>query len=271
MTRHPQTWTSRALTAAVLAGVLALPSTLEAQRAVPRGGDGGGQTRGQDGGGQDRGNGGGGQDRGGDRPPASPRGGADRRAAPPQTSSPAPQSSAPRSDTAASAPATADSSTEDPNAPSARRRGDNPRTGVAVARRTPRPSGGGTIVVPGGWYPWGWGGYGFAGYYGLYDPWYYGGYGGYGGYGYRSQYYQTRRDDGSVRLKVKPRDASVYVDGYYAGRVDDFDGVFQSLPLEPGPHRIEVQLDGYAPLTFDVRVLPERRVTFEGEMTPAAP
>jgi len=29
-----------------------------------------------------------------------------------------------------------------------------------------------------------------------------------------------------VRLKVKPAEASVYVDGFYVGIVDDFDGSF---------------------------------------------
>jgi hypothetical protein len=124
--------------------------------------------------------------------------------------------------------------------------------------------------VPGGWYPWGWGGYGFAGYYGFRDPWY-SRWPWYGGTAYGYGLYRSQRDDGTVRLKVSPRDASVYVDGYYAGSVDDFDGVFQSLPLEPGPHRIEVQLDGYAPLTFDVRVLSDRRTTLEGRLTPLAP
>ena len=40
---------------------------------------------------------------------------------------------------------------------------------------------------------------------------------------------RATRYDGSLRLKVKPREASVYVDGYFAGRVDDFDGMFQRL------------------------------------------
>ncbi len=51
-----------------------------------------------------------------------------------------------------------------------------------------------------------------------------------------------------VRLKVSPKeanDAAVYVDGFYAGVVDDFDGVFQSLPLPPGGHTIVLYLDGY--------------------------
>lgn len=52
----------------------------------------------------------------------------------------------------------------------------------------------------------------------------------------------------NIRLKVVPKeanDAAVYVDGFYAGVVDDFDGVFQSLPLPPGGHRIVVYLEGY--------------------------
>ena len=113
----------------------------------------------------------------------------------------------------------------------------------------------------GGYYPWGYGGLGFGGYYGYSDPWYepydpyqpvYSG----GGYGY----------DGALRVKVKPRDASVYVDGYFAGRVDDFDGVFQRLKIEAGPHHVEVRLDGFETLTFDVRIDPDRTVTYTGEL-----
>jgi hypothetical protein len=57
--------------------------------------------------------------------------------------------------------------------------------------------------------------------------------------------YDLRAD---VRLKVEPEpaeDAAVYVDGFYAGVVDDFDGVFQSLPLTPGGHTIVLYLEGY--------------------------
>jgi len=138
------------------------------------------------------------------------------------------------------------------------------------------PTGGGGIYVPGGYYgggygyydPWGYGygGYpgagGFGGYYGgYYDPWY-GGYpadpqgGGYGSYD----------EEGTLRLKVKPRDAEVYVDGYYAGQVDDFDGIFQRLHLDSGPHRIEVRAAGYETLTFEVRITPDHTTTYQGEM-----
>ncbi len=52
----------------------------------------------------------------------------------------------------------------------------------------------------------------------------------------------------NVRVKVTPKEANeaaVYVDGFYAGVVDDFDGVFQSLPLPPGGHTLVLYLDGY--------------------------
>jgi hypothetical protein len=37
----------------------------------------------------------------------------------------------------------------------------------------------------------------------------------------------------------------VYVDGYLAGTVDDFDGVFQRLHVTPGEHEIALHLQGY--------------------------
>jgi hypothetical protein len=51
--------------------------------------------------------------------------------------------------------------------------------------------------------------------------------------------------EASLRVNVKPKEASVYVDGYFAGRVDDFDGTFQRLHLEPGQHEIVVYLEGH--------------------------
>jgi hypothetical protein len=46
-------------------------------------------------------------------------------------------------------------------------------------------------------------------------------------------------------VDVKPKEAAVYVDGYYAGIVDDFDGFFQRLTVSPGQHELTLYLDGY--------------------------
>lgn len=93
---------------------------------------------------------------------------------------------------------------------------------------------------------------------------------GYGyGYGYPAAGYPVPVPaDGSVRITDAPRDAEVYVDGYYAGVVDDFDGRFQRLNLEPGPHQIEVRAAGSQRQTFDVNVQPGRTVTYRALLRP---
>ena len=140
--------------------------------------------------------------------------------------------------------------------------------GTAVPRDGGRPGhggGGGVIYVPVGYYPWGYG-VGFGGYYGgYYDPTY--GYPGYGPPVYGGGYAQSpSNDEGAVRLQVKPREASVYVDGYYTGKVDDFDGKLQKLHLSAGPHRIEIRLTGYEPLTVDVKIDPNQTGTYHGDL-----
>ena len=101
------------------------------------------------------------------------------------------------------------------------------------------------------------------------------GYGGYGysGYGYDSTPYDygygsRYGDTGSVRMRVTPRDGQVYVDGYYVGVVDEFDGSWQRLRLEEGPHRIEIRLQGFDTLRFDVRILLDTTITLRGALRP---
>ena len=76
------------------------------------------------------------------------------------------------------------------------------------------------------------------------------------------------RPYGGVRIEDAPRDAQVFADGYYMGIVDDFDGVFQHMNLEAGPHRIEVRAPGYEPIAFDVRVEPGETITYRADMLP---
>ena len=88
-------------------------------------------------------------------------------------------------------------------------------------------------------------------------------------YGYVGpRYYGTRIYYGDIRLQVRPRNAAVYVDGYYAGIVDDFDGVFQRLTLEVGPHEIELEAPGLAPQVFDVYVDPAQTVNLRTDLYP---
>ncbi len=124
-------------------------------------------------------------------------------------------------------------------------------------------------VYYGSYWPWGFGGLGYGAYYGIYggfyDPWY-GGFG-YpsGGYAYPPSGY-AYPGEGELQLKIRPREAQVFVDGYYAGIVDDFDGFFQRLQLEIGPHRIEVRAPGYETLTFDVQIRFDHTTKYEGDL-----
>lgn len=119
------------------------------------------------------------------------------------------------------------------------------------------------------YYPYGYGAFGLGYFY--YDPytWYPGGYyydSYYPGraYGYYDSRY--RYGIGSLRIDVRPRDAEVYVDGYFAGRVDDFDGTFQALDLEEGPYRIEIVMPGFETLDFNIRIQPGRKITYRGTL-----
>ena len=107
-------------------------------------------------------------------------------------------------------------------------------------------------------YPSGFGHYGYSGYASY--P--------YVGGGYGSTYNYSDLYTGFLRLKVSPRDAQVFVDGYYVGLVDHFDGFAQRLRLEEGTHRIEISHPQYVPVEFDVLIVPGEKVTFEEHLAP---
>ena len=77
--------------------------------------------------------------------------------------------------------------------------------------------------------------------------------------------------EADLRVKVKPKDASVYVDGYYAGKVEDYDGAFERLHVEPGQHEIIVYLDGYRSLHQRLYLSPNSTRKIEGTLERLAP
>ncbi|HEY5906638.1 MAG TPA: PEGA domain-containing protein [Vicinamibacteria bacterium] len=146
-------------------------------------------------------------------------------------------------------------------------------------RRHPRP-GTGTGYRGTGYQPYyyapGWGywynpGY-YPGYYYGYSPYWgsslafgAGGYwgGGYWGGGYAGPSYSSGHtsDAGAVRVLVDPEDTKVYVDGYYAGEVDEFDGLMQRLNLAAGRHEILLKKDGYR--SHRIKLYVERDATIK--------
>jgi len=71
---------------------------------------------------------------------------------------------------------------------------------------------------------------------------------------------------GDVRIDIPQKEAEVYVDGFYVGVVEDFNGTLETLNLVPGPHRIELRAPGYQTLTFDVNIEAGRTITYRTGM-----
>lgn len=75
-------------------------------------------------------------------------------------------------------------------------------------------------------------------------------------------------DFGRLQIKVPQREAQVYVDGFFAGTVNDYDGIFQSLKLEGGTYHIQLVQPGFQTLEFDVRITPGQKITYSGVLQP---
>ena len=111
-------------------------------------------------------------------------------------------------------------------------------------------------------------------FYPYYNPFYWGWYG-YPWYPPAPYFYPPYGywydDTGSARLQVKPKETEVYVDGYFVGRVDDFDGTLQRLHIQAGEHELQLYLDGHR--TVSEKVLFRRGATLKisHTMEPLAP
>jgi hypothetical protein len=174
------------------------------------------------------------------------------------------------------------------------RRSPGQSTGTAVPRTSrPYPSrpiyGGGGYYRP--YYPY-YRSYYYPYYYGgFYSPYYfsfgfgwgypyaypyaaygYGPYGyGYGPYAYAPYYGPYVYDTASARLQVTPRATQVYVDGYFAGLVDEFDGYMQRLNVAPGQHDLELYLDGHRSFTQKILFTRGNTVKVIHTMQPLGP
>lgn len=108
---------------------------------------------------------------------------------------------------------------------------------------------------------------------GFYRPYFFGWYDWYGQYPYPPYPYRYRVYDrtGAARLEVEPREAEVYVDGYFVGLVDDFDGALQRLRVEAGEHELQIYLEGYRTFTQKVLFTPGTTLKITHAMEPLGP
>jgi PEGA domain-containing protein len=77
--------------------------------------------------------------------------------------------------------------------------------------------------------------------------------------------------EGSLRVQVTPPDTEVYVDNYYAGTSDDFDGIFQRLHVEPGAHDITLYHEGYRTVRQRIYIQATGTFRVRYNMVPLAP
>jgi hypothetical protein len=82
---------------------------------------------------------------------------------------------------------------------------------------------------------------------------------------------ETEEAHGGIRLDVPQKDATVVVDGFYVGVVEEFDDDLHHLDLPPGPHHLELQAPGYQTLAFDVNVQPGQTIRYRSSMRPIEP
>jgi hypothetical protein len=134
-----------------------------------------------------------------------------------------------------------------------------PTDAHAQRRRVVRSGGARSVIVvaPHFYRPW------------FYAPWY--------GWGYPYAWYPPYvypgryEDSAAVRLEVEPKETEVFVDGYYAGTVDDFDGLFQRLRVEPGEHDIELYLAGHRSRRQKIYLQPTGTFRVKHSMEPLPP
>ena len=82
--------------------------------------------------------------------------------------------------------------------------------------------------------------------------------------------YRFAGPESHLRLVVTPKEASVYVDGYFAGHVDDYDGALQRLHVEAGPHEIVIYLKGHRSMREKLYLSPNATRKVSGTLEPLA-
>jgi len=76
----------------------------------------------------------------------------------------------------------------------------------------------------------------------------------------------TKDATGELKIAATPSRAAVFVDGQYAGHVDEFDGVGKAMLLTPGQHRLRIALPGYLPFDTTVDLRPQQKLKIQTDL-----
>lgn len=59
----------------------------------------------------------------------------------------------------------------------------------------------------------------------------------------------------TLKLEIAPDRAAVFVDDGYIGHASDFGGIWHSMVVSPGTHRVKIELPGYQTFETDINLL----------------
>jgi PEGA domain len=74
--------------------------------------------------------------------------------------------------------------------------------------------------------------------------------------------------NGEIKLEVTPERAAVFVDGHFAGTVNQFRGMGRGMLVAPGSHHIKIDLVGYQPFETDVTLLANQKISIKTDLAP---
>jgi hypothetical protein len=74
----------------------------------------------------------------------------------------------------------------------------------------------------------------------------------------------------TLKLKIKPKRAAVFLDEKFVGHASDFGGAFRSMKISPGKHRIRVELPGYRTFDTELNLLANQESEVKTELVPGS-
>jgi hypothetical protein len=70
----------------------------------------------------------------------------------------------------------------------------------------------------------------------------------------------------TLKLKVQPTRAAVFLDDRFVGHAGEFGGAFRSMLISPGKHRIKIELPGYRTFETEVNLLAGQKTEVKTEL-----
>jgi 23S rRNA A2030 N6-methylase RlmJ len=77
---------------------------------------------------------------------------------------------------------------------------------------------------------------------------------------------QYSDENGTVKLKVTPERAAVFVDDVFVGHASEFGGIGRGLLIAPGNHQIKLALLGYRDYVSVFELKPKQKLTVEAKL-----